>query len=233
MKRLLVAATAVAVAGAPAAAQKPDSTNAPLDAVVAVVGTVPITRYDIEQRLAGTVRVMRARKQPVPSEEQRRAIVLSVLSSLVDEEVLLYKAKEMAIEVPDAEVNTFIDQQIKEITARFPTDAEFRKELLAAGFGTPEDYRRFMSNQYRRDKTIQALVQKLMAPGEKQIPTGTVTEPRVQAEVERWETSGLPKRLATVVWRQMVVAPTPAAAAKAIAHAKTHSLRAQIIAGAE
>ncbi len=233
MKRLLIGITAAAAVAAPAAAQKADSTLAPLDAVVAVVGTVPITRYDVEQRLADTVRAMRARKQPMPSEAQRRAMVLSVLNSLVDEEVLLYKAKEMAIEVPDAEVSTFIDQQMKEISARFPSDGEFRKELVAAGFGTPEEYRRFMSNQYRRDKTIQALVQKLMAPGEKQIPTVTVTEPRVQAEFERWKTAGLPKRLATVVWRQMVVAPTPSPAAKAAARTKADSLRAEINAGAE
>jgi len=234
MKRLLIAVTAVAAALAPAHAQKPDSTIAPLDAVVAVVGTVPITRYDIEQRLADTVRAMRARKQPMPEETQRREIVLSVLNSLIDEEVLLYKAKEAAIEVPDAEVSTFIDQQMKEIQARFPTDAEFRKELQAAGFGTPEDYRRFMSSQYRRDTTIQSLVQKLMAPGEKQIPTVTVTEPRVQAEFDRIKSSGANlKRLATVVWRQMVIAPKPSPAAKAAAHTKADSLRAEIAAGTD
>src|SRR5258708_25010466 len=190
MKRLLIGITAAAAVAAPAAAQKADSTLAPLDAVVAVVGTVPITRYDVEQRLADTVRAMRARKQPMPSEAQRRAMVLSVLNSLVDEEVLLYKAKEMAIEVPDAEVSTFIDQQMKEISARFPSDGEFRKELVAAGFGTPEEYRRFMSNQYRRDKTIQALVQKWVAPGEQQIPPGTGTRPRGQQGCDAGNTAG-------------------------------------------
>src|SRR5438045_1089268 len=99
MKRLLLVMTAVAATAAPASAQKPDSSIAPLDAVVAVVGTVPITRYDIEQRLADTVRAMRARKQPMPTAEKRREMVLAVLNSLVDEEVLLAKAKEMSVEV--------------------------------------------------------------------------------------------------------------------------------------
>lgn len=226
--------TAVAAAVAPAAAQKPDSTIAPLDAVVAVVGTVPITRYDIEQRLADTVRAMRARKQPMPSEEKRREMVLSVLNSLVDEEVLLLKAKEMSVEVADADIKPFIEQQIKEIQSRFPTDAEFRRELLAAGFGTPDDYRRFLTNQYRRDKTIESLVRKLMAPGEKQIPAVTVTEPRVQAEFDRIKSSGANlKRLATVIWRQMVIAPTPSPAAKAAARTKADSLRSEIAAGSE
>src|SRR5258708_13243608 len=120
MKRLLIGITAAAAVAAPAAAQKADSTLAPLDAVVAVVGTVPITRYDVEQRLADTVRAMRARKQPMPSEAQRRSMVLSVLNSLVDEEVLLYNPKEMAHEVPDPEVSPFIDQQLHDISARPP-----------------------------------------------------------------------------------------------------------------
>jgi peptidyl-prolyl cis-trans isomerase SurA len=234
MKRFLIAMSAVAAVAGTVAAQKPDSTIAPLDAVVAVVGNTPITRYDIEQRLADTVRAMRARKQPMPSEEKRREIVLSVLNSLIDEEVLLYKAKEMQVEVSDADVTTFIDQQIKEISARFPSTAEFRKELLAAGFGTPEEYRRFMSAQYRRDKTIESLVHKLMAPGEKQIPSVTVPEARVQQEFDHLKSSGVNlKRLATVVWRQMVIAPSPSPAAKAAARSKVDSLHAEIAAGAD
>ena len=233
MKRFLISLTAVAAVALPAAAQKPDSAGVPLDAIVAVVGTVPITRYDIEQRLADTVRAMRARGQTIPSEDKRREIVLTTLNGLVDEEVLLFKAKEQKIEVPDVDVTTFIDKQIKEISARFPTDAEFRKQLTAAGLGTPEEYRRFLSAQYKRDKTIQLLVQKLMAPGEKQIPSVTVPEARVLAEFERMKDGGLPKRQATVLWRQMVVGPTASAVAKAASRAKADSLHAELKAGGD
>jgi len=233
MKRLLVSLTAVAAVSVPAAAQVSDSTIAPLDAIVAVVGSVPITRYDIEQRLADTVRAMRARRQLMPSEAVRREIVLAILNGLIDEEVLLFRAKEMQIELQDAEVSSAIDKQIKEIASRFPTDAEFRKQLVAAGLGTPEEYRRFMTVEYRRSKTIQDLVQKLMAPGEKQIPAVTVPEARVLAEFERLKTGGLPQRLATVLWRQMVIAPAPTPIAKAAARAKADSIRGELKAGAD
>src|SRR3954468_16361693 len=105
MKRLSLALAAVVAGSVPALAQaKPDSVVAPLDAIVAVVGSVPITRYDIEQRLADTVRLFRARKLPMPTEEKRREIVLNTLNGLVDEEVLLNRAKEMSVEVSDIEV---------------------------------------------------------------------------------------------------------------------------------
>ena len=53
------------------------------------------------------------------------------------------------------------------------------------------------------------------------------------AEFERLKQGGLPQRLATVLWRQMVIAPAPSAAAKAAARAKADSLRAEIKAGAD
>ncbi|HEY6220564.1 MAG TPA: peptidylprolyl isomerase [Gemmatimonadaceae bacterium] len=232
MKRLLVTALALGTA-APAFAQQADTSVIQLDAIVAVVGNVPITVYDIEQRLADSVRSMRSRNQPMPSADKRKEMVLATLNSLIDEEVLLAKAKEMNIEVPDAEVTTATEQQIKGIAARFPSDAVFRQQLLAAGLGTPDEYRRYMNTQYRRDRTISLLVQKLTAPGENQIPAVTVPESKVLAEYQRYKQAGPLTRLATVLWRQMVIAPAPTIAARTIARAKAESLRAEIRAGGD
>src|SRR5512140_3874010 len=104
MKRIAFSLLFVAAGALPAAAQKADSVGVPLDAIVAVVGNVPITRYDIEQRLSDSVRAMRSRNQPPLSEAQRKDLILATLNTLVDEEVLLAKAKEMQIEVSDADV---------------------------------------------------------------------------------------------------------------------------------
>ena len=217
---------------APLAAQKPDSTVF-LDAVVAIVGTTPITVNDVKLQLADSARGFQARNLPMPDEARRRAMARAVLNSIVDEEVLLAKAKEMSIEVPDAEVTTAVDQSIKEISARFPSDAVFRQQLQSAGLGTPEEYRRYMTTQYRRTETIKRLVQKLMAPGESQIPAVTVPEAKVQAEFERLKAGGLPPREATVLWKQMVIAPTASAAAKARAHAKADSLLRELRSGGD
>jgi peptidyl-prolyl cis-trans isomerase SurA len=233
MKRFALSLAATVAFAVPVAAQAPDSSSTPLDAIIAIVGTVPITRYDLEQRLADSVRLLRSRNLPLPSEDRRREMVLSTLNSIVDEEVLLAKAKEMQIEVSDADVTTYTDQQVKEVQAKFPSESEFRKGLTNAGLGTPEEYRRFLAAQYKRDKTIQLLVQKLMAPGDNKIPAVTVPEAKVMAEFERLKQGGLPQRLATVLWRQMVIAPAPSPAAKAAARAKADSLHAEIKAGAD
>src|SRR5947199_10555208 len=113
MKRSLITVAALVAVAGPAAAQKPDSTVAPLDAIVAIVGTVPITRYDIEQRLADSVRALRARNLPMPTEARRRDMLLATLNSVVDEAVLLRNAKEMAIEASDTDATTYTAQQAK------------------------------------------------------------------------------------------------------------------------
>jgi peptidyl-prolyl cis-trans isomerase SurA len=238
MKRLpIVAAAAVSmvVAVAGQATAQSDSTHIKLDAIAAVVGSVPITVYDIEQRLVDSVRNMRARGQPMPNEAQRRAYITDALNSLIDEEVLLAKAKELHIEVSDAEVTSGVDQQIKEISARFPSDAEFRRGLVAAGLGTPEEYRRSLMVQLRRDLTIKTLVQKLMSPGDNKIPAAIIPETRVAEEFARLQKGSvpLPKRQASITWRQMVIAPTPSPVALAAALTKAESLRTEIKAGGD
>jgi len=221
------------LAAAPVAAQKPDSNFVPLDALVAVVGTTPITVNDVRLRIADSARNLQARNLPMPSEENRKAIARFFLNSIVDEEVLLAKAKDMSIEVSDAEVTTAVDQQIKQISARFPSEVVFRQQLQAAGLGSPEEYRRYLTTQYKRDQTMKMLVQRLTAPGENQIPAVTVPEAKVQAEYDRLKAGGLPSRQATVLWRQMVIAPTASVVAKASARVKADSLRAQLRAGGD
>jgi peptidyl-prolyl cis-trans isomerase SurA len=60
-----------------------------------------------------------------------------------------------------------------------------------------------------------------------------VPEARVQEEFEKWKKMGLPNRLASVAWRQMVIAPTASPAEKNKARAKADSLRAEIKAGGD
>jgi peptidyl-prolyl cis-trans isomerase SurA len=232
MKRFLISFATIAVA-LPAGAQVRDSATTQLDAIVAIVGSTPITRYDVEQRVADSVRWMRGHNTPMPSAERRKEIVLSTLKGLIDEELLLAKAKEMKIEVSDADVTTYTDNQFKQVQAQFPSEAEFRKGLVAAGLGSPEEYRKFLAAEFRRTRTIQMLVQRLTAPGESKIPSVTVSEAQVKAEFDRLKLGGLPQRLASVLWRQLVIAPVPSAAARLTAQAKAESLHAEIKAGGD
>jgi peptidyl-prolyl cis-trans isomerase SurA len=227
MKRLLL----LVGLAAPAAAQVKDTTIK-LDAVVAMVGNTPITVYDIERRLGDSLAAFARRGAGTPTRAVQLAMVTSALNDIVDEEVLLIKAKDAGIEISDAEVQSAIDGMMKEISAQFPTPAAFRQALAEAGFGSPEEFRRTRTAEYRRNQAIRQYISQVR--NERKIPAVVVPESEVQKEFERLQsTSLLPKREATTGWRQLVIAPTPTPAAKEAARMKAESLRAEIRAGAD
>jgi hypothetical protein len=103
-----------------------------------------------------------------------------------------------------------------------PDDSD-KNELRKAGLGSPEEYRKRLIEQYRK----QQLQQKAFAELRKQAKPVNVTDEEVTAAFER-SRGELQKRPATVTFRQIVVAPHASAAAKAKAKAKADSLLAEI-----
>ncbi len=227
---LFAAVPALATAQVPAASQS--STTAavsviPLDRVVAVVGDVPITQSDVQER----VLAKRQEGAQLPTDSAGfHAFILGVVNELVEEELLLQKAKDLKVEVPDADVNNTVDKQIKDIRSRFGSDAEFRSELVKAGLGTPEEFRRYRADQVRRSELISNTVKKLREDGK--IISANVTDADVEDAYER-NKSSLPKREASVAWRQIIIAPKPTPAAKAAARAKADSILAELKAGGD
>jgi peptidyl-prolyl cis-trans isomerase SurA len=220
---LLATALLLTVSAAPLAAQQ----TVPLDRIVAVVGDQPITRYDLEQRMLQDQQ--RGVKPPTDS-ASLHAYELQTLNMMVDEELLLQKAKELKIEVPDNDLNTAVDRQIKDIKSRFPSDAEFRSELSKAGLGSPEDYRRMLVDQMRRDETIKRVMQKLRE--DNKIIPANVSDDDVKEAFERSRAS-LPKRPASVTFRQIVIAPRATPQARELARAKAESILAEIKRGGD
>src|SRR5438105_4556144 len=150
---------ALALCAGTAVGQQPTAAqHAALDRIVAIVGDQPITRFDLEQRILQDAQ--RGVKPPVDS-AGLRAYELQTLNTMVDEELLLQKAKELKVEVPDNELNTAVDRQVRDVKARFSTETEFRTELAKAGLGSPEEYRRMLVEQMRRDETMKRTMQKL------------------------------------------------------------------------
>lgn len=233
---MLVSAAAIVVALplAVLAQQVPSNTQTtavvtviPLDRVVAIVGDVPITQSDLQER------VIAKRQEGVQMPTDSAAFhtfILSVVNELVEEELLLRKAKELKVEVPDADVNNTVDKQLKEIRNRFPSDAEYRNELRKAGLGTPEEFRRFRADQVRRSELISRTVKQLRDDGK--IISANVTDAEVQDAYER-NKSALPKREASVAWRQIIIAPKPTPAAKAAARARADSILVELKNGAD
>jgi peptidyl-prolyl cis-trans isomerase SurA len=199
----------------------------PLDRIVAIVGDVPITESDVQERVIAK----RQEGAQLPSDSAGfHAFLLGVANELVEEELLLQKAKDLKVEVPDADVASTVDKQLKDIRSRFATDAEYRAELRKAGLGTPEEFRRFRTDQVRRSELISRTVKQLRDDGK--IISANVTDAEVEDAYQRNKAS-LPKREAAVAWRQIIIAPKPTAAAKAAAKAKADSLLAEIKAGGD
>lgn len=197
-----------------------------------MVGNVPITIYDIERRLGDSLAAFARRGAGIPTRPVQLAMANSALNDLVDEEVLLYKAKEAGIEISDAEVAAEMENFMREVSAQYPSQAQFRQALLDAGFGTPEEFRRTRTAEYRRAQTIGRYVNQLRS--ERKIPAVVVSEADVQKEYDRYKAAGaLARREYMVAFRQMVIAPSASAEEKTKARVKADSLRAEIRGGGD
>lgn len=201
------------------------TTVIPLDRVVGIVGDVPITLSDLQERILQK----RQEGTKIPTDSAAfHAFMLSVVNELEDEELLLAKSKELKVEVPDADINNTVDKQMKDIRGRFSSDAEFRSELQKAGLGSPEEFKRYRAEEVRRSETITQTVRKLREDGK--VISANVTDAEVQDAYER-NRNTLPKREPSVGWRQIIVTPKPSAAAKSLARAKAESLLVELKAG--
>ena len=199
----------------------------PLDRVVAVVGDVIVTQSNLQER------VIQKRQEGARIPEDSagfRTFVNGVAKEIVDEELLLLKAKELKVEVPDADVTSTVDKQFKEIRKRFGSDAEFRAELAKAGYGTPDEYRRFLIDGIKRNETITRTIKKLREDGK--IVQVNVSDADVAESYER-NKGTLPKREPSVAWRQIIVSPKPSQAATDFAKAKAESLLVELKTGAD
>jgi peptidyl-prolyl cis-trans isomerase SurA len=223
----LLAAPLLAQQPAAQPAAQPVAQHAPLDRIVAIVGDQPITRFDLEQRI---LQEQQRGAQPPTDSAGLHAYELQTVNTMIDEELLLQKAKELKVEVPENDLNNTVDKQIRDVKSRFPTEAQFRTELAKAGLGTPEEYRKMLLDQMRRDKTMSLTMQKLR--DDNKIIPANVTDADVKEAFERSKAS-LPHRPATVTFRQIVIAPKPTVINKEIARAKAESILAEIKRGGD
>ncbi len=229
MLRHLVVATALIPAAlgaqAPATAARTIPATLPIDRVVAIVGDQPLLWTDV----LTAINQRRAQGLQVPADSvQQAALSHTVLNELVDEEILVQKARELKLEVTETEIASAADRQIKSIRSQFKSDDEYRTELRNAGLGSPDEYRKGLIEQYRR----QNLQQKAFAELRKRAKPVNVTDDEVTAAFEKSRTD-LQKRPASVTFRQIIVSPHASAAAKAKAKARADSLLIEIRKGGD
>ncbi len=235
MRRVLIAsliaalpATTLAQVAVPSAAARPSGVVPaayPVDRVVAVVGDQVILWSDV----MNSINQQRAAGMEMPKDSLAQlALAKEALNALVDEEILVQKAHTLKVEVTQDEVNRTVDDQVKKVKSQFPTDDQYKAELKQAGFGTPEEYRRTLYEQFYR----RALQQRAFEELRKTAVGRNVSDAEVQEAFDKNKAS-LTSAPATLTFRQIVVAPKATDVAKKRAKAKADSLLVEIRKGGD
>ncbi len=237
--RAFVQSVFVFCVAVPLAAQQPGSVTAPaapkaatspglapigilLDRIVAVVGQKPILLSEVMDAfftLKGAGRNVPDLQDTVRSNP---FIKDTVLNDMIDQEVMVAVAKQYKSEVDDKEITPDVDKRLKELHARFKSDAEFRTQLKDEGFGSETELRNTLLENRRRDLLQQMAMDSLRAHGRLAAPVN-VSEADITAVFDKAK-AGIGKRPTLVAFKQIVIAPKANAAARAAAKAKAESL---------
>jgi len=198
------------------------------DGIVAVVGTHPILWSEVLEVIGQE----RARGTQLPN-DSLGAVTLAknILNQLIDEEVLLQKAAgDTSIHVADADVQETVTRQVQQVRSQFPSDQEFLRQLRQAGFGTQDEYRKWMSDQAQRTELQRRIVQKFQQEGK--MVKVAVSDQDVNVAYEQAK-ANFPKRPPAVTFRQLVVPTSASRQALDKARVKAESLLAEIRRGAD
>ena len=221
-----IAAMVSVIPAATLPAQTP--VNIPVDKIVGVVGQHPILWSDVLEELAQR----RASGLQVPEDSAaQNALAKSILDEMIDVEVMVQRAKmDTTITVADADLTTTVEQQLKRLKEQFKSDGELTNALKGGGFGSVEEYRKWLVEQARRRAVQERLVAKMKQDG-KMIAVA-VSEDEISEAFSR-EKARLPKRPSTVTFRQIVVATQASEGAKKAAYAKAESIYKEVTAGGD
>jgi peptidyl-prolyl cis-trans isomerase SurA len=228
MNPFAILALAVTAAIPAAAQQRPATPPQNTDGIVAIVGTHPILWTEVLEVIGQE----RSNGTQLPQDSAGAVeFAKDILARLIDEQVLMQRATgDTSITVADADLTATVDRQIQQIRSRFPSDQEFLRQLRQAGFGTQDEYRKWMTEQARKSEMQRRLVQKYQSQGK--MVRVAVSDADVNEAYER-EKATFPKRPPAVTFRQLVIAPQATPQALDRAKVKAESLLAEIRRGSD
>lgn len=220
---LSVAALLLGSAAAPLWGQQADT----VDRVLAVVGYTPILASELDEELFA--RFPDRTKLP-PEGPQRIAMRKQLLQELIDIE-LLYQAalKDTTVKVTDEQVNAAVDQQLRNVRQKFPSDAAFRTEVQNTGFQTTDEYRAWLTERQRKELVRNQYLERLRGTGKLKAVIPTEKELRAAYEERR---SGQ-QRPETVSFNQVVIGPKATPEARARTRALADSIVIELRKGAD
>ncbi len=199
-----------------------------VDRVVAVVGNRPVLASQVDEEIFS--RQSQGVKLPTDP-EGIRSVRHQIVSSIIDEELLVQQAqRDTAITVTDEEIASGVEEQVRKVRSNFSSELDYANELKKAGFQTPEEYRRWLTDQQRRAAYQNRLIEKLRNEGKLKPIAPTEKEMKQFFEEQK---SALGTRPATVSFRQIVVTPEPSPAAKAKTKAQADSIVLELRRGAD
>lgn len=220
---LLLAVALAALPVRPARAQEQEAEFETVDRIAAIVGdsVIPLSRVEEE------LNVQRQRGAQVPTDSAGRlAAMREIVKGLVDQQLLVQAAlRDTSIVVSEQEVQVAVERALKQIRDQFPSDLDFRRELQASNFGTPEEYRLWLADQQRSEILRNQYVQKLRDKGDLKPLAPTEAELRAFYEQNKTQQQHRP---ATASFRQIVIRVAPDSAALATAFHLADSL-AQVL----
>lgn len=207
-----VIALLLTLAAAPAMAQVEPPAPQPgeelWDGVVAVVGDTALLRSDV--LLA--IEAMRAEGRPVPTDPaQYGQLVQQLVTERVNDLLLIEGARAAGETVNQAEVDLAVDDQIRQVRERFPSEAAFNQALQESG-RTPEGYRAELGKQFADQTLVQRYVRRRMQ--EMAPPAVSDAEIRAFFEANR---ARFGTRPASISFQQVLIRPLPSDSARAAA----------------
>ncbi|HVH12062.1 MAG TPA: peptidylprolyl isomerase [Longimicrobium sp.] len=218
---LLLSLAAAPLVARPALAQPGEEL---WDGVVAVVGDTVLLRSD----MALFLEQVRASGQTVPAEGPAlETYMQQMVQERVGDLLLLEAARASGLAVTDEEVQLSVDEQVREVRARFPSEAAFAQALGEAG-RTPETYRAELARQF----ADQTLVQRYIRQATSRMAPPSVSDAEVrtffEANRERFGT-----RPASVSFQQVIVRPVASDSARAAALRTAEQVQRELLAGGE
>jgi peptidyl-prolyl cis-trans isomerase SurA len=222
------AAPAPAPAPLGAAAEARQDGPIVVDRVVAIVGNRPVLASQVDEEVFSR---QSQGQSPPKDPDSLAALRKQVIASIVDEELLVQQAqRDTAIKVTDQEVADGVEQQVRKVRGNFTSEVDYKNELKRAGFGTPEEYRRWLTDQQRRAAFQNRLIEKLRQDGKLKPVSPTEQEMRAYFNEQK---GALGNRPATLSFRQIVIAPRPAPEAKRRTRAQADSIVLELRRGAD
>ncbi|HEX9728311.1 MAG TPA: peptidylprolyl isomerase [Gemmatimonadales bacterium] len=228
----IVAFAVATVAAAPLSAQSPDSGFVSIDRIAAVVGNTPIALSRVNEELNLLFADYQRTQRPVPTDPaELDRLRRAMLDQLIEDELLVQAAqRDTLVQVTDQQVQAAVDVAVSQARSQFTSESEYRRQLDLAGFGTPEEYRRYMTERTRRDMLKQSLMQTLRDRGKLTPIPPTEAETRAYFDATKDQH---PRRPATVSLRQIVIRPEPTPAAKTAARSRADSVLRELRSGAD